>query len=216
MSHILQNCSMPRRACLSRCGGAPARGEECIRVLLARKVAGGYEKFEGDDRQYYSVIARLMEHPHRDLTSSINARHLSGKGGKLLRGFDFLGVDITSQASLTPSRGAQERLQEKLLFHLSQCAQLYELGRLRSLESVERNITHWLRCSKGIASSNALDAVQYVMAQLCKALQPRDVMVNTFARCILLRGKTEQIKKGYNYEKDNYYVVDRSGSHSCS
>jgi len=136
---------------------------------------------------------------------------------EILRGVVSLRGKLSAGVPLSPSRVSLQRLQEKLLFHLSQCARLYEQGRLRSLDSVERYITHWLRWSKGIgiASSNALDAIQYAITQLCETPHANDVMVNTFARCILQRGKTEQKKKLNYYEKDNYYVNDRSRSYSC-
>jgi len=146
-------------------------------------------------KKMHTVLNSLLLEAHPDKTFI----------GKIERGFDFLGVDIVPEKPLSPSRVSSTRLQEKLHTHLSQCARLYEQGRLKSLQSVERYITHWLRWAQGIgiASSNALDAIQASLSTLCKTSSI--VMIQTFAQCILQRGKTK-LNKLNDYEKDNYHV----------
>jgi len=113
--------------------------------------------------------------------------------GRVSRGFDFLGVQFSSDDSssplatptIQPSAVAQSRLHERLDKHLSQAAQLYEQGRLHSLARLELYLTHWLRYQKGIgvASSAALDTLRKTLRSLCS--EATDVMIPTFSKMLM-------------------------------
>jgi len=113
--------------------------------------------------------------------------------GRVSRGFDFLGVQFSSDDSssplatptIQPSAVAQSRLHERLDKHLSQAAQLYEQGRLHSLARLELYLTHWLRYQKGIgvASSAALYTLRKTLLSLCS--EATDVMIPTFSKMLM-------------------------------
>jgi len=113
--------------------------------------------------------------------------------GRVSRGFDFLGVQFSSDDSssplatptIQPSAVAQSRLHERLDKHLSKAAQLYEQGRLHSLARLELYLTHWLRYQKGIgvASSAALYTLRKTLQSLCS--ESTDVMIPTFSKMLM-------------------------------
>jgi len=115
--------------------------------------------------------------------------------GKVSQGFDFLGVDFYPEKEERPSRVSKERLQEKLQRHFSHAARLYEQGRLKSLETIERYLSHWLRWSKGIgiASSTALETIKRSLDELCR--ETVDVMIPTFIQAMKAWVKPEEINE---------------------
>ena len=130
--------------------------------------------------------------------------------GKVSCGFDFLGVDFHPEkkdkphlVSCKPSRVSKERLQEKLQKHFTHAARLYEQGRLKSLETIEQYLSHWLRWSKGtgIALPNALDTIKRSLNELCE--ETTDAMIPTFIQAMKAWMKTQEIQ----HEKD---IINRS------
>ena len=113
--------------------------------------------------------------------------------GRASKGFDFLGVQFSSNDSASPlatfttqpSSVAQSRLRTTLGKHLSQAAQLYEQGRLQTLARLELYLTHWLRYQKGIgiASSAALHTLSKTLHCLCS--EATDVMIPTFSKMLI-------------------------------
>ena len=124
-----------------------------------------------DARGYYANIRhRILRRQHPDKTFI----------GKVSHGFDFLGVDFQPGEESQPSAVSQTRLQEKLHGHFTHAARLYEQGRLKSLETIERYLSHWLRWAKGLrlATSNTLDAIRQTLLEICR--DTADVMIETF------------------------------------
>lgn len=98
-------------------------------------LAGSRWKLRKAIRIMNQVLADLELEQHPDKTYI----------GKVSHGFDFLGVDFRPGEQDQPSAVSQTRLQEKLEKHFTHAARLYEQGRLKSLETIERYLSHWLR-----------------------------------------------------------------------
>jgi hypothetical protein len=158
-------------------------------------------------RQMHQTLSSLGLQAHPDKTFI----------GKSSRTFDFLGAEFNppkettfqsspSPISVTvPSKVSVQRLKEKLQHHFSSCTQLYELGKLKSLESVECYLTHWLAWSKGIgiALPNSLEAIAKALGIISKHSTCR--MTQTFAHWTSQWVNTQILKikiKIKNYEND--------------
>ena len=87
--------------------------------------------------------------------------------------------------------------------HFTHAARLYEQGRLKSLETIEQYLSHWLRWSKGIgiALPNALDTIKRSLNELCE--ETTDVMIPTLIQAMKAWMKTQELQ----HEKD---IINRS------
>ena len=123
----------------------------------------------------HQTLKALGQHVHPDKTFI----------GKAERGFDFLGIDFKPKQPLSVSKVSARRLDTKIFEKLSQAAQLYEQGRLKSLEPVELYFTHWLRWIKGagVASQAALATIRKSLLHLCN--ETANVMIKTFTISLL-------------------------------
>lgn len=166
----------------------------------------------------HQTLAELGLHAHPDKTYI----------GKVSKGFDFLGVDYpasTESAQLSPSQVAHERLAAYLYHKLHHASQLYEQGKLHSLESLEGYLNNWLRYLTGnvrpvlkygigVSVSAALQTLSDTLRDLM--LICHDVMVSHFLSR-LTKGVNQLLNSLYHEtKKQNIIGSPRRARSLCS